>query len=314
MRMTVTSNCKHFTLLPLALFCAINFSAHAAVPVTEIAPSDDVYREPTNNGSAVVVGSPAAQPSVTSSSVDSSASVDNGVSGNTVGDENSSDSYYQMQLLQEEVRTLRGMIEELNNEVQQLRARQDENYQNLDSRIVAITAGGSANASSVSASSGVSSADTSSVDSGTTSQEILNSNNQGAVAADTSTQNTSNSAEKTSYDIAYKLLRAGKPQESLFAFKRHLGAFPSGPYAPSAHYWTGEIYLLDDQLAAAQNAFSYVVEKHPNHRKAADATFKLGQVYHLMGDKGTAKRFLDKAAQGSGNPSVLAKRYLEKHF
>ena len=45
------------------------------------------------------------------------------------------DPHYQRQLLKEEVKVLRGMVEELRNEVELLSKRQTENYLNLDRRL-----------------------------------------------------------------------------------------------------------------------------------------------------------------------------------
>ena len=54
------------------------------------------------------------------------------------------DSYYQSQVLQEEVRMLRGLVEELSHELQQVKQRQMDDYLDLDRRLSALTAGNSA--------------------------------------------------------------------------------------------------------------------------------------------------------------------------
>ena len=43
--------------------------------------------------------------------------------------------YNQLQIMQEEIRDLRGMVEELNYELQRLKQRQIDDYQDLDSRM-----------------------------------------------------------------------------------------------------------------------------------------------------------------------------------
>ena len=57
-----------------------------------------------------------------------------------------------------------------------------------------------------------------------------------------------------------------------------------------------------------------VVDNYPAHRKASDSTFKLGQVYYLLGDKAKAKALLDKAAEGNDNSARLARSYLKENF
>ena len=51
------------------------------------------------------------------------------------------DRYYQMQVLQEEVQMLRGMVEELNYELQQLKQRQMDDYLDIDRRLSAQVSG-----------------------------------------------------------------------------------------------------------------------------------------------------------------------------
>ncbi|MGB2466418.1 MAG: YbgF trimerization domain-containing protein, partial [Porticoccaceae bacterium] len=54
------------------------------------------------------------------------------------------DRYYQMQVLQEEVQMLRGMVEELNYELQQLKQRQMDDYLDIDRRLSAQVPGAAA--------------------------------------------------------------------------------------------------------------------------------------------------------------------------
>lgn len=197
---------------------------------------------------------------------------------------------YQMQMLQEEVRTLRGMVEELNHEIRQLKSRQLDDYMDLDRRLSAIAAGDS------------------SVDS--------TSNRVDSPAADSPAAEsvTSGTDEAKHYNNAYDQLKAGKTDEAIALFKKHIGDYPDGKLVANAHYWLGEIYLLKNDLDAARQAFTAVVEQYPANRKASDAAFKLGQVYFLMGDKAKAKSLLEASAAGNDNAATLAKRYLDQHF
>ena len=68
----------------------------------------------------------------------------------------SGDRYYQMQVLQEEVQMLRGMVEELNYELQQLKQRQMDDYLDIDRRLSAQVPGTAASNASSTASAGAS--------------------------------------------------------------------------------------------------------------------------------------------------------------
>ena len=73
--------------------------------------------------------------------MDSTTNVDGAVNaGQAAGDR-----YYQMQVLQQEVQMLRGMVEELNHELQQLKQRQMDDYLDIDRRLSAIVSSAPAN-------------------------------------------------------------------------------------------------------------------------------------------------------------------------
>lgn len=211
------------------------------------------------------------------------------------------DSYYQMQLLQDEVRTLRGMIEELNNEIRQLKKRQMDDYMDLDRRLSALVSGQGSQSSSV-ASKNIE------------PKGKVQTKNSNGTAGQMSSTSTNATAEKDQYNKAYGQLKAGKVAEAVTQFKAHIAKYPNGQYVANAHYWLGEIYVLQNQLEPARQSFTTVVEKYPAHRKAPDSIFKLGQVYFMMGNKGKAKELLEKAAAGNGNAARLASSYLEENF
>jgi len=214
------------------------------------------------------------------------------------------DSYYQMQLLQDEVRTLRGMIEELNNEIRQLKKRQMDDYMDLDRRLSALLSGQASSPVAKNVGANVK-------NSGVKSQTTNNKPSNSTVAQPSPSSTT---AERDQYNQAYEQLKAGKVADAVTQFKAHIAKYPNGRYVANAHYWLGEIYVLQNQLESARQSFTTVVEKYPAHRKAPDSTFKLGQVYFMMGNKSKAKEFLDKAAAGTGNAARLATSYLEENF
>ncbi|WP_297187701.1 YbgF trimerization domain-containing protein [uncultured Porticoccus sp.] len=202
---------------------------------------------------------------------------------------------YQMQMLQEEVRTLRGMVEELSHEIRQLKSRQLDDYMDLDRRLSAIAAGDSSVTPTPNRADGP-------------SAESPSANSPAAESVNSGTD------EAKHYNNAYNQLKAGKTEDAIALFKKHLSDYPDGKLVANAHYWLGEIYLLQNDLDAARQAFSAVVEQYPANRKASDAAFKLGQVYFLMGDKAKAKSLLETSAAGNDNAATLAKRYLDQHF
>ena len=214
----------------------------------------------------------------------------------------SGDVHYQLQLLQDEVRTLRGMVEELSNEVSRLKSQQMDDYMDLDRRISKSTSAPDSIKNSIKP---------------PVSQPIDNKLG-GANTVESRAKSTPaavGSAEETEhYSHAYNQLKAGNVSEAITLFKAHYSKYPNGKYVANSHYWLGEIYVLQNQLENARKSFSMVVDNYPAHRKASDATFKLGQVYHLLGNKAKAKVLLEKAASGNDNAARLACNYLNENF
>ncbi len=251
------------TIAGILLFTFLLPTLHAAAPVSEIGSA------PTYTPSPIPVPVPVMTPPQQSAPP-------------------AGDAHYQMQMLEDEVRTLRGMVEELNNEVRQLKARQLEDYMDLDRRVSGLVSGGAPASSS---------------------------SPQGVDQTSSAVEPVTPAGDETAhYTNAYNQLKAGKTAEATALFKEHIALYPSGAYTANAHYWLGEIYLLQNKLEPARQAFSTIVNSYPAHRKAADATFKLGQVYHMMGDNVKAKAMLEKAAAGNDNAAKLAQRFLQQNF
>ena len=236
------------------------------------------------------------------------------------------DRYYQMQVLQQEVQMLRGMVEELNHELQQLKQRQMDDYLDIDRRLSAIVSSAPANsapannalANNAPANSrpGSSSAALDAKNSTDSSGYSLNpaaSNNAGAakVAA-----GPSELAEmKANYENASSLLLKKRDiNGAALAFKQHVVDYASSPYVANAYYWLGEIYLLQDQAELSRQAFTSVIEQYPLHSKAMDARFKLGKLYHQLGEDARARELLETAATSSGGVAKKALAYLNNNF
>ena len=52
----------------------------------------------------------------------------------------------------------------------------------------------------------------------------------------------------------------------------------------------------------------------PTHGKAMDASFKLGKIYHQLGDDKRARELLEIAAQSTGGAAKKAQSYLNNNF
>ncbi len=198
--------------------------------------------------------------------------------------------FNQLQILQQEVMELRGMVEEHEQTIRQLKQQRLDDYMSLDRRIAELSADGGA-AGQTSATTPTDSAP--------------------AASAEPATQD-----EEEAYRAAYGLVKARRFDEATLAFERFVGRYPRGELAPNAQYWLGELYLLEGRNDAARTQFETLLARHEGHRKAPDAMFKLAKVYHLEGRGDDAERLLNRvvAEHGGSSAARLAGEYLEQNF
>ncbi|MEM7100687.1 MAG: tol-pal system protein YbgF [Pseudomonadota bacterium] len=189
-----------------------------------------------------------------------------------VGGGQLSQLFYQLQILQQEVQTLRGQVEEQDYEIKRLQREQKEQYLDLDQRVVALVENRPAPGPVASRPS--SPASTSDPGVGGSPQTLT---------------------EREAYKAAFDAMRNRQFDVSLNGFQQLIGDYPNGQFTPNAYYWIGELHLAangDPELA--RQSFVQVVSLYPDHQKAPDALYKLGVVYQTLGDTETARRYLDE--------------------
>jgi len=267
---------KRLGILALATGVCIA-SAYAQVEVAE----------PMIPGAGPVRSAPAQQPSAPAAS--SMAPAAAGAS--------SGELFYQVQLLQEEVMKLRGMVEEQAQELRQLKQQRLDDYISLDRRLGALGSAGGAPAGAEA--------------------------EQGSAAAPAPSTpaapgGASTAGEEQSYQAAYELVRARRFPEATSAFNEFVAQYPRGEYTGNAHYWLGELYLLEGDGASAKRNFETLLNDFADNRKVPDAMFKLGRIYHQEGDTARAKELLQRVVSDySGTDSSaprLAREYLQQNF
>lgn len=195
--------------------------------------------------------------------------------------------FYQLQALQQEVLQLRGLVEEQGYQLKRLKQQRLDDYLELDRRISGLST------SAVVVPKAADSSDTS--------------------AADVTTSSSANT-ESALYKAAFGQLKKRKVDEAIKGFNEQLKQYPNGAYAANAHYWLGEIYLLQDKLPQAREWFTKLLNGFPNNRKQSDAKFKLAKVYHLQGDKKKSQSLLNEVVQEKGSAADLAEKYLQQNF
>jgi tol-pal system protein YbgF len=200
--------------------------------------------------------------------------------------------YYKLQLLEQEVMQLRGKLEEQEFQLRQLREQSLERYMDLDRR---LSGGGAATPPASTAPS--------------TPRPAAPSGPAPELPG-----------ESDAYRAAYGLVRSQQFDEAVSAFRQFLVDFPSGRFAPNAHYWLGELYLViappDEE--SARREFVQLLEQYPDHGKVPDALYKLGRIYFDRGDRDRAREYFDRVVNEFGNTGSsavkLARDFLSSNY
>src|SRR5688572_14009077 len=202
-----------------------------------------------------------------------------------------SELYYQLQLLQQEVQELRGLVEQQSFELRQLKQQRMDDYLDLDRRLSQSSGGGGVNAGAAS-----------SIPSSTNSTE-------------TTPPDAAQADELAAYRSAIDLILKQKDFDGgAVALQKYLQDFPSGHYTANALYWLGQIYLQKNDVSQSQKWFKQMIDNYPAHQKTPEAKLKLAKVYHAQGDMAQARKLLDEVANSGSPAAALAKDFLQQNF
>ncbi|MFN2329006.1 MAG: tol-pal system protein YbgF [Chromatocurvus sp.] len=208
--------------------------------------------------------------------------------------QNVGDLFIQVQELQQEVMRLNGMVEQQSNEIRVLKEQSLERYMDLDRRL----AGGGSPAPA-------------SVPGAVERQESSPQAQNGRL-------NAEQPGEGDAYRAAYALVRSQEFDAAVTSFKQFLDRYPDGRYAPNAHYWLGELYLVVKPAAPelARQSFTLLLDEYPQNAKVPDAMYKLGQVHYVKGNRDKAREYLDRVIREHGDSAAanLAREFIDQNL
>ena len=156
--------------------------------------------------------------------------------------------YQKIGALEQEIATLRNLIEENTFLIERYQELQQQRYLDLDKRLHSILSGGLEELN----------------------EESLNLNDL-------------NSTEEIDlYKEALELFEVSRYAEALEVFRDLIISFPEGTYSADAYFWSGELYLVQEQLEDAREHYLVVAEKFKDHDRVADCLYKLGVIEKLL--------------------------------
>lgn len=194
----------------------------------------------------------------------------------------------QVQELQDEVRTLRGRMEEQERELSSLKQRQRDQYLDLDQRIsdqrnslpVASPAGNDQPLAGPAATSTPPAEDLPEVRAPmeTKSETVPIAQPQ----AESQTVAAAAGDEKADYDKAFQALKELRYADAAEAFQAFLEKYPNSQYGDNAQYWLGESYYVTRNYDIALVAFQRLMDRFPDSPKVPDALLKVGYTHYEL--------------------------------
>jgi tol-pal system protein YbgF len=206
----------------------------------------------------------------------------------------------QVQELQDEVRTLRGLLEDQNRELENLKRRQRDQYLDLDQRISdmrnaqPVTQGSVAQAPRPGPSAPPAE-DVPEVRAPMESQSQVTGIGQPVV--ETKAAPTSAADEKAAYDQAFQALKELRYADAAEEFQGFLDQYPNSDYADNAQYWLGESYYVTRNYEIALNAFQALLDGYPESPKSPDALLKIGYTHYELEQWDSARAALTQVQE-----------------
>ncbi|MCF7972114.1 MAG: tol-pal system protein YbgF [Methylococcaceae bacterium] len=183
--------------------------------------------------------------------------------------------------LQAELQQLRGLMEQQNYEISNLKQRQQNIYADIDARLQRVETGQGASAD-ISTSTNVSSEENLAIP--------VAERNAAAEAAKPKPAVKSKETEKADFDAAFASLRNSQYQQGISLFKAFLQNYPASEYSDNATFWLASIYAVIKDNAAAKQTFGAVFTRFPQSDKASLSMLKLGDIYLAEDNVAKAKQ------------------------
>ena len=226
----------------------------------------------------------------------------------------------QVQELQDEVRVLRGQVEDQANQLETLRQRQRDQFLDLDQRIsgqrptTGSTVPGTVDNDQIPVEGAPTEAaeDVSGVDelpdvSPPPSEDSPDVRPPMDTPSDTvaldapDTQNQvmpgNPAEEKAAYDQAFQSLKDLRYADAAEGFQTFLARYPESEYADNAQYWLGESYYVTRNYDISLEAFDNLLQNYPDSSKKPDALLKIGYAHYELKQWDQARAALEQVKQ-----------------
>ena len=213
----------------------------------------------------------------------------------------------QVQMLSEEIRSLRDQVEILESELDTTRQRQKDLYDDLDNRLRRLERSAPANSGVSTGGTGETTppdstaSDTS--DASMTEEGVAPAEVEGGESAVETAVPEAVEVEvdpeviRAVYDSAFRTLRQGKYEDAIIEFNALVQNYPQSDLVDDAFYWIAEANYVTKKYDVALTGFEQVIRDYPDNRRAAEAMLKIGYIYYDQQDFEQAQNYLEEVIE-----------------
>lgn len=198
----------------------------------------------------------------------------------------------QIEQLRQETQALRGLMEELSNQLRTMQDDEKSRYLDLDRRLGELIRIQREAVQSAAAPAPIPSADGS---------EVISRPEPTRVPA------------QEAYNLAFQMIRERQFEESLAAMAEFISRYPDSALIHDARFWRGQVYdvLADD--ANAIKEYEGLLADKPDYRRLPQVQIKLGKLYLKTGQTAAGQQLLNAliSADPDSVEAGLARRELE---
>jgi tol-pal system protein YbgF len=200
----------------------------------------------------------------------------------------------QVDQISEDINLLRGEIEVQGNDIDDIKKRQRELYQDIDRRLrdIESRAVSQAPAAQMTTPQVAAPAQPAIQSSGTTAETPSLAGS--AAAATSAPVSAPQAGEKEAYQAAFDTLKEGRYKEAKVEFAAFLVKYPNSGFAGNAQYWLGEAHYVTRNFEQGIVEFDKVLNSFPGSNKVPDAMLKLGYTYYELKQYPQAKTILQE--------------------
>lgn len=211
-----------------------------------------------------------------------------------------------MEQIQQELASMRELVERQEHQLNLIKQRQRNLYQDMDRRLQDVEIKGGGMASSAGSNAAIVPMAIQAPTSSVPPPNTVSGTEEPAGSQKDNVLVSGDKDGKSAYSSAFNTLKQGKYKQAIAEFTAFQQSYPGSVYSANVHYWLGRAYSLSRDYQSALSEFNKVEAQFPKSNKVKDAMLGVAFTYYEIQDWASAKTALNAVI--SKYPSTTAAR------